>query len=167
MSAPVRIASGSMADLPAVMRIMERAFDPQFGEAWNAPQCAGVLGLPGVWLLVAAIGGEPAGFALSRRVLDEAELLLVAVDPDHCGTGIGGALLRRVLIDAASAGARRVHLEMRDGNPAVHLYDKAGFIEVGRRRGYYRGRDGRHFDARTLSCDLRSFDPGFAVRGET
>jgi ribosomal-protein-alanine N-acetyltransferase len=157
----LRIENGSVADLPSVMHVMERAFDPSFGEAWNASQCLGVLGLPGVWLLVATIGDDAVGFALSRKVVDEAELLLVAVDPEHRGAGVGRGLLGRVLADAAAAGVRRVHLEMREGNPAEHLYDKFGFAEVGRRRDYYRGRDGQRLDARTLSCDL-----GVALRRE-
>ena len=50
--------------------------------------------------------------------------------------------------------ARPVHLEVRDGNPAVAMYRAAGFAPVGRRRNYYQGSDGRRHDALTFARDL-------------
>ena len=47
-----------------------------------------------------------------------------------------------------------MHLEVRDGNPAVAMYRAAGFSIAGRRRKYYRGRGGGEFDALTLSKQL-------------
>jgi ribosomal-protein-alanine N-acetyltransferase len=142
------IVAGSAADLGAVMRVMDAAFDPAFGEAWTRSQCAGILSLPGVRLLLSADG---AGFALARTIYDEAELLLLAVAPDRRRAGLGWALLDAVADDARTAGANRLHLEMRAGNPAAALYAHAGFVEVGRRRNYYRGRDGALLDAITLA----------------
>ncbi|MFS0738466.1 GNAT family N-acetyltransferase [Sphingomonas sp. 1P06PA] len=149
------VSPADARDLGDVMRLMGEAFDPAWGEAWTRGQCLGILGLPGVWLSIvrnAACG--PAGFALSRIVLDEAELLLLGVAPRSRGQGIGGALLAETLRIAAARGAERLHLEVRDGNGAIRLYESAGFIEVGRRRGYYRGADGKSFDAITLSRTL-------------
>ena len=58
-------------------------------------------------------------------------------------------------LDRARAdGAARVHLEVRDGNPAIEMYRGAGFAPVGRRRNYYRGADGAQFDAFTFSLEL-------------
>jgi ribosomal-protein-alanine N-acetyltransferase len=51
---------------------------------------------------------------------------------------------------ARSNGVVRVHLEARDGNPAVTMYRNAGFEQAGRRRNYYHAPDGRRFDALTL-----------------
>ena len=48
---------------------------------------------------------------------------------------------------ARDHGASRVHLEVREGNPAVIMYRGAGFSVAGRRRNYYRGRFGGEFDA--------------------
>jgi [ribosomal protein S18]-alanine N-acetyltransferase len=145
---------GGNADLSEVMATMDAAFDPSFGEAWTRSQCSGILVLSGVWLLLARRDGEAAGFALARAVADEAELLLLAVQPRHRGAGVGRALLDAVADEAQARGAARLHLEMRDGNPAAFLYAGAGFTEVGRRARYYRGRDGRSFDAITLACPL-------------
>lgn len=148
------LLEGSEADLPEVVATMDAAFDPAFGEAWTGPQCLGILGLPGVWLLLARLGGRSAGFALARAVLDEAELLLLGVRPAERRLGVGAALLAAVCAGARTRGATRLHLEMRAGNPAMALYGHAGFAEAGRRRHYYRGIDGRLLDAVTLSLDL-------------
>ena len=48
----------------------------------------------------------------------------------------------------------RAHLEVRDGNPAISMYRNAGFSAVGRRRNYYRSRDGQQFDAITFALNL-------------
>jgi ribosomal-protein-alanine N-acetyltransferase len=155
MSAPpIRIEPGGPADLPAVMRVMEDSFDPAYGEGWTGPQCAGLLPMSGVWLNLARRGDSVAGFALSRMTAGEAELLLLAVRRDRQKHGIGELLLNRFIEDAQQRGARQLHLEVRDGNPAVRLYKRAGFSQVGRRRNYYSGRDGQLFDALTLAKTL-------------
>lgn len=153
MSGPA-VSHGTASDLDAVMTIMASAFDPRFGEAWTRAQCAGIMGLPGVWLLLAEDGGAPAGFALARAIVDEAELLLLAVRPASRRRGVGAALLRGVMAEARSRGALRLHLEMREKNPAIALYSAAGLTEVGRRARYYQGRDGERFDAITLAVEL-------------
>lgn len=145
------IAPGGAADLPAVMRVMEDSFDPAYGEGWTAPQCAGLLPMSGVWLTLAWDDQLLAGFALSRVIAGEAELLLLAVRRDRQRMGVGEMLLDRFAEEARHRGAGRLHLEVRDGNPAVRLYKRSGFSEVGRRRDYYSGRDGQLFDALTLA----------------
>jgi len=137
--------------IDSVMEVMETAFDPQFGEAWNRGQCLGILGLPGVWLVVARVDGVVAGFALARVVFDDAELLLIAVRPLWRGKGIGRALLDEIVLSAGRRGAARLHLEVREGNPALALYEQGGFAPVGRRRAYYTGNMGQTYDALTLS----------------
>ncbi len=147
----VAIIEGGAEHLTAVMRVMEDSFDPAFGEAWTAPQCAGLLPMTGVWLSLAREGEVVVGFALSRIVRDEAELLLLAVHRSSQGKGVGQTLLDRFGAVAASKGAEQLHLEVREGNHAVRLYSRNGYREVGRRRNYYNGRDGQLFDALTLA----------------
>jgi ribosomal-protein-alanine N-acetyltransferase len=77
--------------------------------------------------------------------------LLLAVTRGHQSRGIGRALLERFVLGATTRGAERLHLEVREGNPAINLYRAAGFTEVGRRRNYYTGRDGQIYDALTLA----------------
>jgi [ribosomal protein S18]-alanine N-acetyltransferase len=148
-----RVRAGDASDLPAIMPVMRAAFDPRYGEAWSDTQCFGVLGVPGSTLL---IGGDDVvqGFALSRVILDECELMLLAVDPAMQGEGLGRELLNEVIRQAHSAGAKSLFLEMRSGNSALRLYTSAGFVEVGRRPNYYRGSNGETFDAVTYRCQL-------------
>lgn len=150
----VDLRHGAVADLATVDRIMQQAFDPRFGEAWTHNQVLGLLAMPGVWLTLAGVRGEPAGFALSRRVVDEAELMLLATLPALRRRGVAAALLRSVVADAIDQGARTLHLEVRDGNEAIKLYRTAGFAKVGERRHYYRGTNGQAFDALTYRRDL-------------
>jgi ribosomal-protein-alanine N-acetyltransferase len=147
----VTIASGGIADIDDVMAVMNASFDPCYGEAWTAPQCAGLLPMPGVWLSLARDRDEVVGFALARIVAGEAELLLLGVKRKDQRRGVGKMLLDAFALRAGERGARRLHLEVREGNHAVKLYSDAGFTQVGRRRNYYSGRDGQIYDALTLA----------------
>lgn len=138
--------------LDPVMSVMNSAFDPGYGEAWTEPQLMGMLGMPGTWLSLARIDEQPAGFALNRLIADEAELLLLAVAPDSRRRGVAMALINRSLELLRFRNGARLHLEVRHNNPAIELYKKAGFSLIGRRPGYYRGKDGQVHDALTLSC---------------
>jgi len=148
----VLLRSGNSADLEEVMEVMGSAFGSRFGEAWTRSQCAGILPMAGVSLILArdAETGEAIGFSLSRTIAGESELLLLAVPPDRQRQGIGTRLLDDFVERARSEGVSRIHLEVRDGNPAVGMYTGAGFRAVGRRRNYYHARDGKRFDAITL-----------------
>jgi ribosomal-protein-alanine N-acetyltransferase len=146
----VQLRPGQAEDLNKVMVIMDAAFRPTFGEAWTRSQCAGILPMAGVSLTLAERNGVCIGFSLMRIVADEAELLLIAVDPAGQRKGVGRALLAQFVRVARLAGANRLHLEVRDGNPAVALYNAAGFSVAGRRRDYYRAPSGDRHDALTL-----------------
>ncbi|AOH82978.1 ribosomal-protein-alanine acetyltransferase [Sphingomonas panacis] len=150
----VDLRSGGAVDLGTVDSIMQAAFDPRYGEAWTRNQCLGILSMPGVWLTIASIDDEPAGFALSRIIVDEVELLLLATVPSLRRRGVGSALLRAVVAESTSRGAKSLHLEVRDGNAAIRLYSESGFNKVGERRRYYRGSDGHAFDAFTFRREL-------------
>jgi ribosomal-protein-alanine N-acetyltransferase len=156
LDAKVWLRLGDSGDLDQVMDVMNAAFGSRFGEAWTRSQCAGILPMHGVCLIVARDGetGEAIGFSLSRSVAGESELLLLGVVPGRHRQGIGGRLLEEFMERARAQGSTRVHLEVRDGNPAVGMYRGAGFLPVGRRRNYYHALDGKRFDALTLAQDL-------------
>lgn len=139
--------------LDEAMAVMVRAFDPQFGEAWSAAQCTGVLSMPGAVLLVARDSGVQ-GFALVRAIVGEAELMLLAVVPEARGNGVGRALLRATVEHARAAGAENYFLEVRADNTAIALYHAEGLEQVGTRRDYYRGNDGLRRDALTFRMPL-------------
>lgn len=140
-----------MAD---AMHVIQRAFDPAFGEGWNLAQLAGVMTMPGTWLAIAHLDAAALGFSLVRSVLDECELLLLAVDPLWRSRGIGGRLLNHSISVARRKGIISMNLEVRASNSAVSLYEKSGFEFVHRRPGYYRGNDGQLYDAMSFRLDM-------------
>lgn len=150
----IDLTAGSARDVKAVDTLMKAAFDPRYGEAWTQGQCLGVLAMPGVWLTLAHADERPVGFAMARVVADEAELLLLAIEPGMRRRGVGAALLRSVIDTARARRAVRLHLEVRAGNAAIGLYTRHGFAKVGARRDYYRGSDGKLRDAHTYSVAI-------------
>lgn len=103
----------------------------------------------------AALGRDTAGFILSRRAADEAEILSVAVARKRQSKGIARRLLDLHLRRLAGMGTRAVFLEVDEHNtPARRLYARAGFQQVGRREGYYPQADGRPSAAVILRRDL-------------
>ena len=153
------------ATLDRIMAVMEAAFDPAYGEAWNRRQVADALAMPSTHALVIdaggglledgdARGGPPAGFVLSRHVLDEEELLLIAVAPDCRRRGLGAALIGALFEAARGRGITRIYLEMRRGNPALGLYRNLGFEPIGERPNYYRMANGERIDAITFGRSI-------------
>lgn len=152
----VRVAPGGADDIDAVMKVMDGSFGDIFGEAWTRSQLSGILPMAGVFLMLAVdrTRGAVVGFSLFRTVADESELLLIGVLPKDQRRGIGKLLLDDFLDRARDDGVKRVHLEVRDGNPAISMYKIAGFSPVGRRRNYYHAANGNRYDAITLACAL-------------
>lgn len=96
-----------------------------------------------------------AGFIVSRRSADEAEILSVAVARARRGRGLAGQLLITHLRRLAALGVRSVFLEVDEHNePATKLYRRAGFHAVGRRPNYYPGPVGDCASALILRRDL-------------
>jgi ribosomal-protein-alanine N-acetyltransferase len=149
-------------DLDRIMVIMASAFDPAFGEAWSRRQLEDSLVLGNChYGLIDAAGDDPApeaiaaGFFLSRKGVEEEELLLLAVAPQHRRCGLATRLLAAFTSAAHTRGASRLLLEMRQGNPAEVLYLRQGFLPIGHRPNYYRVSDGRRLDAITFARDIK------------
>jgi ribosomal-protein-alanine N-acetyltransferase len=137
-----------------IMPVMDAAFDPAFGEAWTSGQCLGMLSITGSRLLVAHLNKKIVGFALYRTVFEESELLLIATHPDTQRLGVGYSLTKAVIDQSSDEGAKMVFLEVRQGNPALALYLRVGFLQVGQRENYYRGKSGDYFNALTLRYEI-------------
>ncbi len=120
---------------------------------------AEVMAMPGTEGLIAIDGGSlapnaeppgPAGLVLWRGVLDEAEILTIAVLPPWRRTGLGSRMLAAAMAAAAASGAIHMFLEAAaDNTAALALYDRHGFRRTGLRKGYYAG-----VDAVTMACPL-------------
>jgi ribosomal-protein-alanine N-acetyltransferase len=122
---------------------------------WEAMAFETLIARTGARALLAADGGDPAGFVLWRTAADEAEILLIAVLPDRRRQGIGRGLLERAAASARAAGAATLWLEVAaDNGPAITLYRRLGFRDAGRRRAYYHRTDGTRADALVLRLAL-------------
>ena len=98
-----------------------------------------------------------AAYAFMRRVADELHILKIAVTPARRGQGIATWFLNRCFTAGARQGANSVYLEVRPSNiPAVQLYEKLGFKEIGRRPNYYT--DSKE-DALVMMKDLAKVQP--------
>lgn len=116
---------------------------------WNAAEIEDFLASP-----LCLLAERPGGFALARVIIDEAELLTIAVAPDQRRKGLGTELLRTVLDEARKRGAQTIFLEVAAGNlAALALYSAHGFGEVARRAGYYSDGD-QTDDAIVMRLDL-------------
>ena len=130
-------------DLDRAAALHRQAFEPLGERPWTRQDVAELLALPGVAGLFLEVEGREDGFALWRTAADEAELLTIAVQSHRRRHGLGRALLAAVIHRARRGGAQSLFLEVgADNGPARSLYSQAGFVEVGRRRDYYR----RHAD---------------------
>lgn len=150
MTGAIRLTPARVGDVAAVMRVMDVAFAPAYGEAWSGAQLLTLFALPSARVCIAWAGEEPCGFSAARIAGPESELLLLAVDPAWRGQGVGRLLIQDWQVWAAAQGADEYFLEMRADNDAIHLYARVGFSEVGRRAAYYRGNDGVMRDAITM-----------------
>ncbi len=109
---------------------------------------------------------EIRAYAVLMPVLDEAELLNIAVAAGQQRKGLGRLMLREILNAARQKNTRRVFLEVRPSNiAAIALYRSLGFAEIGIRRGYYQN-DHDKEDAVMMACDLTSSKWSDAGKGQ-
>lgn len=136
--------------LPQLRALQQRCFD----EFWSEPHWRAQIEQPRNRLLGIDCDAQLVGYALFSTVLDEAELLQIAIDPAWRRQGLAQRLLQQAQTELAAAGIVRLLLEVRLSNqPAVQLYRRLGFSEDGRRRDYYPTATGRE-DALLMSCPL-------------
>jgi ribosomal-protein-alanine N-acetyltransferase len=101
------------------------------------------------------LGRRVIGFAVSRIGADEAEILSVAVDSAYRGRGLSRTLLLTHMGHLAGRGVRTIFLEVEENNqPARRLYDRSGFVVVGRRERYYKQANGEQLNALLMRRDL-------------
>ncbi|MHB1299101.1 MAG: ribosomal protein S18-alanine N-acetyltransferase [Gemmatimonadaceae bacterium] len=113
-----------------------------FGDPWSVGSFRSTLAHPQVVAKVAERAGKVIGYSIAWIVGDEAELANLAIDRAARRTGVGAALLDDLLVTLDGQAAVTVYLEVREGNAAARaLYESRGFVETGRRKGYYRNPD--------------------------
>lgn len=110
-----------------------------FADPWSEKSIASELENPLSYWLVALEGSTVAGYAGSQTVLGETDMMNVAVRPECRRQGVAEALIAALIAGLKKRESHCLTLEVRDSNaPARALYEKLGFLEVGRRKNYYR-----------------------------
>ena len=110
-----------------------------FSDPWSEKSVASELDNKLAFWLVAAEGDTVAGYIGSQTVIDETDMMNVAVHPDFRRQGIAEELVNTLVDNLKKMGSRCLTLEVRASNgPAIALYEKLGFAEIGRRKNYYR-----------------------------
>jgi len=95
---------------------------------------------------------ELLGWAGLHTLYETAQILTVGVIPEARRRGVGTELVRLLADEAKQRGATELLLEVRvDNEPAKALYEREGFVVLGRRKGYY---DSGRVDAITMRKDL-------------
>jgi len=100
------------------------------------------------WVLREPNEGLLAGYFLVMYAVDEAHLLDVAVSGARHGTGLGRFLLDRIAARSREKGMASILLEVRPSNErALQVYERYGYTQIGRRKGYYPAHEGKREDA--------------------
>ncbi|MCR5681485.1 MAG: ribosomal protein S18-alanine N-acetyltransferase [Clostridiales bacterium] len=134
MSGEITVRPASADELPAILAIEDASFtcpwsEESFREAFEAENIA---------IYAAHRDGVLVGFSCLLAIGEEAEILNIASSPAVRRSGVGQALLSRMIGEAAAKGVTELYLEVRDSNAAARsLYRKNGFTEIGIRRHYY------------------------------
>ena len=122
-------------DIPKVYEIERECFSDSWSEIALSEYARG----KGHSVFVGEDNGCIIAYGCVQQVLDECEILRIAVKTDFRKKGLGALLLSDMIKEACDMGARIFYLEVREHNtPAIGLYKKLMFTESGRRKDYYR-----------------------------
>ena len=110
-----------------------------FADPWSEKSVASELDNRWALWLVAVEEERVAGYIGSQTSIDETDVMNVAVHPDFRRRGIAKSLIIRLVEELKTRGSHALMLEVRASNaPAIALYEKLGFSQVGCRKNYYR-----------------------------
>ena len=128
------IRDADPTDIGAVVAIDRVSFSEPWSEGMFRVHLRGGVNT----FLVAHDGWRIVGFAIAHTVVDESELLNIAVDPSMRRRGIGTILLDAICKRCAMQGAASITLDVRVSNSTARaLYLSHGFVQVGLRCSYY------------------------------
>lgn len=110
-----------------------------FADPWSEMSIASELRNIWSYWVVALDGDEVVGYIGSQSSCDETDIMNIAVHPDCRRRGIAESLIDNLIKELKNRGSHALMLEVRVSNdPAIALYEKLGFHQVGRRKNYYR-----------------------------
>lgn len=139
----------TLVDIPVVLDIEQQGYDfpwshNLFEQAVKSTK----------YCVIAQAGDQTVGYAILSYVVGEAELLNICIDPSQQGKGYAKALLEHLIKHGADQDNHEMYLEVRVSNePAIHIYEQAGFNEIGLRKNYYPTKVGKE-DAILMALPL-------------
>ncbi|MBR4017575.1 MAG: ribosomal protein S18-alanine N-acetyltransferase [Oscillospiraceae bacterium] len=130
----MKIRQMQMQDVPSIAELEKICFS----DPWSENSIASELNNRLSYWLVAEIDNRVVGYVGSQSVLDGADMMNLAVSPDYRRQGIAEALVNTLVNDLKQRRIIVLLLEVRVSNAsAIALYEKLGFVQVGRRPKYY------------------------------
>jgi ribosomal-protein-alanine N-acetyltransferase len=111
--------------------------------AWSESQLSALINDENYIYVTASEGQDLVGVGGAIfSSIDSAEIFTVAVSKENRGKGIGKEIVSKLIDFCVSKNAESIFLEVEDGNtPAISLYSSFGFKAVGKRKGFYHGKD--------------------------
>ncbi len=127
-----RMNEGHVAQVAALEKLC-------FSDPWSETSVASELDNPLSLWLIAEEEGTVLGYVGSQTVLDETDMMNIAVQPECRRRGIAAALIVELVNQLRERGSHILRLEVRESNvPAIALYESMGFTQLGLRKNYYR-----------------------------
>ncbi len=128
--------------LERLAEVHKQAFTPT-ARGWNGDEIGALIDGGAIF-----VDDYDRAFALFSQVLDEAELLTIAVDPAHQRRGLARGTLVAAEASLAASGVKTIHLEVAaDNTNAIRLYQALNYQITSRRKNYYRRAGGDRVDA--------------------
>lgn len=119
-----------------------------FPTYWNPDEFNNFFGVEGTHAFLVIKGETPVGMMVYRAQFEQADIITIAVLPEHRKLGIARAMLEKSLAHMTKLGVETIFLDVEDGNQAaISLYEGYGFAYQRRRKLYYRQKDGSYTDA--------------------
>lgn len=145
------LRSASSADAAILTAIHKDCF-PNY---WDHAAFTDFFSVPGTIALLVETLTESVGMGVFRIQHDQADILTIAVRPKWQRQGIGRLLLERAMTAAAANGAKAMFLDVEEGNAAAwSLYTAYGFVQINRRKQYYKQKNGSYTDALVMRGKL-------------
>ena len=140
MKKEIKIEEMSLSDLESIKDILISDFD----DFWNYNILKEELESPNSKYIIAKTNdGEIIGFAGIKIILDSADIMNIVVKKSWRNQGVGNLLLSNLISICKISNLSSLSLEVNEDNlPAIHLYEKFGFKQVGVRKNYYQDKDG-------------------------
>ena len=127
-----RMNEGHVAQVAALEKLC-------FSDPWSENSVASELENPLSLWLIAEENGMVCGYVGSQTVLDETDMMNIAVHPDCRRRGVASALIGELVNQLRERGSHVLRLEVRESNVhAISLYESMGVTQLGLRKNYYR-----------------------------